>query len=819
MTSLSLSANVFEPAVSAALCRHCGEPCRADRHDTGAGAFCCAGCASVFALIEAHGLSAFYTCDLQPGLSQQPAAARDPERFAAFDDESVAARFVVRRGDRAEVTLPVPAMHCASCLWLLEQLWRFDAGILRSEANLLRRTVTVQFRPESISLRRIAEQLAALGYEPVIDQQAPRSTPVARRNLYLRIGLAGFAFGNVMLFSIPRYVNGAPLDPQFQAMFGWLNIAFSLPVLGFSAWPYFTASWTALRARAITLDVPIALGLAVLFGRSFVEVVTRTGEGFFDSFAGLVFFLLIGKLFQQRAFEQLSFDRTIGSFLPLSVRVAREGGLHVTPIRDLRPGDEMQLRPGEVIPADALVTSDDGLVDFSFVTGEQQPVAIVRGNAVQAGGRVCGHAIRLTVVKPASTSRLAELWDHPVFRSAKRHWLTSLLQTFGRWFTVSALALAALGAAIWWPDGRKAAEVATAVLIIACPCAFTLAAPITLGTAMGVLGRAGFFLKNPEVALDLGRVNEIVFDKTGTLTLDTTSRIVSHGFNETEWQRVRRLAAESVHPISRAISAGNPPTGTATAVVETPGRGISGVVDGQIVAIGNEAYFADLGFPLGQPNAGSAEASAELTTLAMTGQTGPLPVRVRSAERPNIRSAVREIARTFAVRLLSGDRPTAAVSAQWQPLFGDAMTFGQSPEDKLEAIRASQTEGWHVAMIGDGLNDAAALAAADVGIAVSDDTACLVPACDAVIRGDRLANLPAFLHYAKRGRRVIVICFSVSLIYNALGLGLALAGRLTPLATAILMPVSSLTIVALSAGLMRARTSAVLGEPASRRLA
>ena len=544
MSVLSISANTFEPSIAAASCRHCGEPCAdpSAARTSDAGTFCCAGCASVFALLEEHGLTAFYTCDVQPGVSQKSALTRDPQRFAGFDDPEVAKRFVVTRQGRAEVTLPVPAMHCASCLWLLEQLWRFHPGILRSEANLLRRTVSIEFRPDAISLRQIAEQLAAIGYEPVIDQEPPARTPVSRRRLYLRIGLAGFAFGNVMLFSIPRYVNGAPLEPEFQTLFGWLNIAFSLPVLAFSAWPYFTSSWSALRARAITLDVPIALGLAVLFGRSAVEVITRTGEGFFDSFAGLVFFLLIGKLFQQKAFDQLSFDRTVKSFLPLSVRAGRGGDLAVTPIQDLRPGDEMVLRSGEVIPADAVITSETGAIDFAFVTGEEEPVPVARGSYVQAGGRVAGQSIRLTVAKPVSTSRLAELWSHPVFRTPKAHWLTSLLSTFGKWFTVSALALAAIGAVVWWPDARKAAEVATAVLIIACPCAFTLAAPITLGTAMGVLGRAGFFLKNPETALDLGRVNEIVFDKTGTLTLGAASaRVVRHDFDPGDWALIARL--------------------------------------------------------------------------------------------------------------------------------------------------------------------------------------------------------------------------------------------------------------------------------------
>jgi Cu+-exporting ATPase len=328
---------------------------------------------------------------------------------------------------------------------------------------------------------------------------------------------------------------------------------------------------------------------------------------------------------------------------------------------------------------------------------------------------------------------------------------------------------------------------------------------------MGVLGRAGLILKSPETALDLGGIDEIVFDKTGTLTLPASAaRVVSHGFDQADWQRVRRLAAESVHPISRAIAAGSPVAGSVSDALERPGRGITGHVDGHRVSIGSASYFTALGRPPCDISNAAGRAQIELTTFASVGGAPPRMIRVEPVERPGIRTTIGEIANTCAVRLLSGDRASAALASQWRPLFGEAMTFGQSPEDKLHAIRASQTEGWRVAMIGDGLNDAAALAAADVGVAVSDETACRVPACDAVIRGDRLAALPALLAYARRGRRVIAICFAVSLIYNAVGLGLALSGRLTPLATAILMPVSSLTIVALSAGLMRARLTKVL---------
>jgi Cu+-exporting ATPase len=784
-------------------CRHCGEPCALTAVDTTFGRFCCRGCASVFALIAEHGLGRFYVCDVVPGRSQRDADQRHPDRFAALDDPAIAARFAAPAGDVRVATLAVPAMHCASCLWLLEQLWRLDAGIRRSEANLHARTVTVAFDPAAITLRGIAELLAALGYEPVLDPEPPRRVPSARRQLYLRIGVAGFAFGNVMLFSVPRYLNGAPLEPAFDTLFGWLNIAFAVPVLAFSAKPYFAGAWASLRARAITLDVPIALGLAVMLLRSVAEIVTHTGEGFLDSLAGLVFFLLIGRLFQEKAFDRLSFDRTMRSFLPLSVRVLRDEALVVTPVADLRPGDEIVLRPGEIVPADAIVADAHAAVDFAFVTGEAAPVALERGDAVMAGGRVSVRSTRLTVTHRASTSRLADLWSHPVFAAPKAHELTRVLLRFGRAFTIAALALAGVGAWLYWPDARMSAEVATAVLIVACPCALTLAAPIALGTAMGVLSRAGCFVKAPETVLDLARVTDVTFDKTGTLTGGGQAPRVTHALPLCAWRRVEALAAESLHPMSRALAGTSARTAVARDVEEVPGQGLSGVVEGKRVAIGRAEFVARaLALPVPAVPRHASGVWAGVDGGAVTF------VSVQAAERPGVRDALQTIAASRGVSLLSGDH--ARAGAEWESSFGAAMAFGQSPEDKLADVRARQAQGRRVAMVGDGLNDAAALAAADVGIAVSDDTACLVPACDAVIRGDRLDALPRFLDYAARARRVVALCFVVSLAYNTLGLGFALAGRLTPLSTAILMPISSLTIVALSAGLMRLRTREVL---------
>ena len=802
MTAATLTSEIEtlpNGAASRAVCLHCGDPCA-----PGGGDFCCAGCEAVYSLLASHGLTAFYACDVTAGRSQRDAGRRDPDRFAVLDDRAIAARFIAPVGaDLSRATFALPAMHCASCIWLLERLWRFDPGIGRSEADVLARTVRVDFDPRRTSLRAIAERLAALGYEPLLDGERDASAiPAVRRSLYLKLGVAGFAFGNVMLFSIPRYAQGAPLEPAFQRLFDALNLAFTLPVLVYSASDYLLGAWRALRARHVTIDVPVALGLLVLFGRSAADVVQSRGPGFFDSFAGLVFFLLIGRLFQQKTFERIAFDRSSRSFLPLAVYVERGPRTERTPIDRLEPGDVLRLRPHEVVPADAIVVGDEARVDNAFVTGEQTPVVLSPGDRLSAGSRIVGRAARVRVERPVSHTRLAELWANPVFSRPKSRYMDDLSSRFGLWFTVTAIALAAAGAICWWPDVRMSAEVATAVLIIACPCALTLAAPIATGTAMTVLGRAGLYLKHASVVMDLARTDTIVFDKTGTLTTTGGADAGAEPppLDPASWRLVQALASHSIHPISRALAGPTVAGMPVENVREEPGLGVSGLVNGHRVAIGSAAFVA--------AEMGHAIDNAAGATWAAVDGARPQPLRVGADLRPGAEAAVASLARDLEAWLLSGDRVPDA-SSLWPSLFGDRVWFRQSPEDKLAVVTSLRDAGRRVLMVGDGLNDAGALAAAHAGIAVSDDTACLVPACDAVLQGARVADMPALLRYARRTPAVIAFCFAVSVIYNVVGVGLALAGALTPLAAAILMPVSSMTIVGLATGLMRVHAPAV----------
>jgi Cu+-exporting ATPase len=801
------SAHTAEAGVN---CRHCGLPCDGRAVSSAQGLFCCQGCEAVFGLLAARHLADYYASETPPGVSQQYRGSLDANRFTPLDDPGIAGRFVeFDDGRMAVATFSVPTIHCASCVWLLEQFWRFDPGTTRTEVDLQRRAVRVEYRPVETSVRRIAEQLSSLGYEPVLAAETTAGTvPWPRRRLYLQLGVAGFAFGNIMLFSIPRYANGVPVADGFQALFDALNLLLVMPVLLFSASDYFRTAWHALRRGTMALEVPVALGLMVLFTRSLADIADGRGPGFLDSFAGLVFFLLVGRLFQQKAFDSLAFDRTYRSFLPLSVQIERDGGTVPMPLERLQPGDCMVLRRHEIVPTDAVLFEAHATVDYRFITGEEAAIGLDAGDTVRAGGRA-GCAMRLRVLRAVSQSQLASLWASPLFGAAKPRWLADVAVRFGAWFTVAAMGLAIAGAIWWWPDAAASASVATAVLIVACPCALTLSAPITLGTAMGLLGSRGLYLKQPAIVLDLSRIGTVIFDKTGTLTSSRTRTVAEvHGLSDRAWALVRRLALESTHPVSAAIAAdrdralGNSTQRIEGAAIlatmprpenvrEIAGQGLTGTLAGVHVAIGSASFVAG--------TTGRPPGRADRTWAAAGDECGW--IRLAEASRPGIEEAAGALADDHRLFLVSGDVGTDR--ARWSRLFGSHMHFQQSPEDKLAFVAAAQQGGRRALMIGDGLNDAGALAAADVGIAVSDATACIVPACDGVVSGDRLADLPAFLRFARRARHLVIACFTVSIAYNLVGLTLALSGALTPLASAILMPISSLTIVALSAGGMR----------------
>ena len=455
-------------------CHHCGEPCPDDAFSLDGWSFCCFGCQTVFTLLQENGLGQFYQLNSRPGIRIREAVTGS--RWGFLDDPAVREKLLdYSDKTRARVTLHLPAIHCIACVWLLENLFKLHPGIGHSQVNFSRREAAISFAPDQIKFSELVALLASIGYEPELTLGAmeKKTTSPLRKKEWLQIGLAGFAFGNIMLMALPFYFGLDSLNgPWFERLAGWMGLAFALPVVTFSASDYWRAAWLGVRQRVITMEVPIALGLAAIYGASIYQVAWQHGPGYGDSLCGLIFFLLCGRLFQKITHERLTFDRDYKEFFPLSVVRKTAAGEQTVAISRLQTGDRLILRNGELLPADARLLGGEACMDYSFVSGEAEPVACRAGDHLYAGGRQVGGAIEVETVKPVAQSYLATLWDHAAFRKPRDHDLDSLTNRFSKYFTKLVLGVA-LAAAICWmfQDAGKGLKVFIAVLIVACPCA------------------------------------------------------------------------------------------------------------------------------------------------------------------------------------------------------------------------------------------------------------------------------------------------------------------------------------------------------------
>lgn len=785
------------------LCFHCGEVCPDPPVETGGKPFCCEGCSTVYEILQENDLCRYYDLESRPGISLRERQDRSG-RFAYLDDPALQ-RQLLDFGDDSigKITLRLPQIHCASCVWLLENLNRLEKGILEAEVDFLRREIGLTYAIEEIGLRQVVELLAGLGYEPEItlgstrpQLQKRRFERLRTRGATQRLAVAGFCFGNVMLFSFPEYLAGpGELAEHWRTFFAVMNVLLALPVLLYSSTEYLGAAWNSLKQRTITIDVPISLGIAALFGRSLFEVLSGTGSGYMDSFTGLIFFLLIGKLFQRKTFASLSFDRDYRSYFPLAVAVREGGEERAVPVADLEVGQTILVRNEELIPADCCLHSPMCRVDYSYVTGEAEPVDRERGEILYAGGRVVGTAAEMTVVKEVSQSYLTRLWNHEAFRKEEGEELNQMVNAISRYFTGAVLAIAFLAALFWLrTDPMLAVNAFTSVLIIACPCALALSTPFALGTAINLLARVGFFLKHPGVVERLARIDAIVFDKTGTLTTTraSTAEFVGQSLEEREKRLLAAALRNSTHPLSRKLLQ-ELPAAEGLEVIdyrESPGRGLRCEIDGQMVLVGSRQWLVENEWPE------SELPEVPIGTSAFVAIDGREPgyFRFGNAYRSRIGSLFVSLRRRFELFLLSGDNDRER--ERLLPYFEDSarMHFDQSPTDKLEFVARLQREGRQVLMIGDGLNDAGALRQSAVGIAVAEGA--FSPASDGILDAERLAELPLFLRFGRACMWVVGASFALSISYNIIGISFAVQGTLSPLLSAVLMPLSSVSVIA-----------------------
>ncbi|SOU87591.1 heavy metal translocating P-type ATPase [Tenacibaculum dicentrarchi] len=772
-----------------AKCFHCGNECDTKTITIKEKSFCCNGCKTVFEIFSENDLTCYYDFQNNPGAIPEEIQGK----YDFLDNKEITDKLLeFNDGNLHVVNLYIPHIHCSSCIWVLENLHKLQRNISSSQVDFPKKTVRITYNSEIISLKEIVLLLSSIGYEPYISlEDYEVGKKKVDRSLIYKLGIAGFAFGNVMFLSFPEYfeVSGFWLE-QYKGIFRWLMFFFSLPVVFYAGQDYFISAYKGLRSKILNIDVPIALGIAVLFIRSSAEIIFDIGTGFFDSLTGLVFFLLLGKFFQQKTYNFLSFERDYKSYFPIAVtRISSEGKEQNVQIYDVEKGDRLLIRNQELIPVDGILINGNAKIDYSFVTGEAVPVSKKSGDKLFAGGKQLSGVIEMEVLSSVSQSYLTQLWSNDVFKKDKNSSFKTLTDRISQNFTVTVLIIAFISTAFWlYFDSSKALNVFTAVLIIACPCAIALAAPFTLGNMLRIFGKKKFYLKNATVVEQLAEIDSVIFDKTGTLTTSKENQIDYKGseLSSEEKAILKSTLRASNHPLSRMLygflSVEMLPVDS---FKEYTGKGIEAICNGIDVKIGSSSFV------------NNTKEKLNLDTSVHISFDGIYKGKYvfKNAYRNGVKELFSELNTNYNLAVVSGDNEGEKKFLEDFLPKNTSFLFNQKPEDKLNYVEDLQNKGQSVIMIGDGLNDAGALAQSNVGISLSENINVFSPACDAILDASKFNEISGYIKASKKAIKIIKYSFILSLCYNLIGLYFATTGQLKPVIAAILMPLSSISIV------------------------
>ena len=782
-------------------CYHCGDDCNIKVVQYDEKQFCCSGCKSVYEILQQNNLCNYYSITQSPGKSQSKSAI--PAYFDFLDEKETQEKLIhFKNKTQSHINLSIPNMHCSSCIWLLENLFRLHKGIASSRVHFLKKELKIVFEHDEISLKELIVLLKKIGYEPnlsVNDLQADNIKIVNRKQLY-KIGIAGFCFGNIMMLSLPDYFSNGNFfkEPFLNNAFNYTALMLSLPVLFFCAKEFFVSSYQIIKQKQINIDVPIAFAILVAFLVSVFQIIISERMGYLDSMSGIVFFMLLGRFFQNRTYNQLTFQKNISSYLPLSVNIIEENIEKNISLQRIKIGDEIIVRHQEIVPTDSILLNESAWFDYSFVTGESAWVQKFQHEVIYAGAIQKSANSNMTISKKPSQSYITDLWNS---NQANKFQLNNIQKTekINLYFSAIVLILGITACMYWMFQNQYQLAFSSliTVWIVACPCALLLSSTFTNGNFLMLLSQNGLYVKNAAALEMLSKVNTFVFDKTGTLTKANQSHIdfVGKDLNRDEWNMIYTLSYQSIHPLSKAIK--NYIQNTNMLFIENyksyDGKGIEVDIDGKNVKLGSSNWL--------QVQENSNNHFTKVFVQIADEVLGYF--EIKNEYRKNIFSVLTTLKSKYKLVLLSGDNDAEKKNLEKIFTEKDGLQFNCMPEQKTNAIREMQSQGNITMMIGDGLNDALAFEKSNIGMAVVEDDNHFLPSCDVILKAEKLSSLPSLMHFLKYANTILIICFVVSIVYNIIGLSFAMQGKLAPVVAAILMPLSTVSIVALSYFLSR----------------
>ena len=780
-------------------CQHCGEalpatPVVRSIHGNRQ-AYCCTGCAGAAQFISDAGLNDYYQLRAEQGQR----VGEEATDFSAFDRDDVQREHSRQVSpDCREITLVVEGMRCAACAWLIDRALTQIEGVEEVQSNAMSGRVQVRWQPTKTPLSASLKRLAALGYSPHLapGEALEQARTKERNTLLMRLGVAGLGALQTMMFAEALYLDtaGEMSDPT-RDFFRWIAFAVAAPVVFYSGWPFLVGMWRELQHRRFGMDTLVASSVLLAYFASLYETVRGGRHVWFDAAVMFVFLLLAARYVERMARQRANaaVDALARARPALAWRVLADGGTEQVPVAQLQPDDLVRVGVGEIVPTDGNLLEGIGEVDEALLSGESRPVEKQIGDALFAGSTVRRVPLQLRVTRTGQDTRLSHLVQLVERAQNSRPKIAQLADRISAHF-VAALAVIALGVYWAWSlyTPERAFEVALAVLVVSCPCALSLALPAALATAAGALTRLGALPLKPDALTELAEVDTVIFDKTGTLTrgrpeiraLGLLPAADAQGWQATDALRVAAaLERETGHPLAQAFAHIDSPP--AEQVRVEPGAGVEGKFDGRMWRLGKHAWACGLT---------SVGIEDDHGIWLGDGQRGWARFELQDALREDAAEAINAL-RAFGLRIeiLSGDA-AQAVEDTASALGVSLWHARQSPEDKLAWVRQRQFEGHHVAMLGDGINDAPVLAGANVSIALGGGASMAHRAADLVLTADALSRIPELFSLARRTRRIIRENLAWALAYNLLALPFTAMGWVTPWMAALGMACSSLLV-------------------------